>query len=483
MVINCRSSGTVSIGEECAVVGVYTSDKNSLCSYLHNGLAALQHRGQESVGVSVYAGKMMTLKTMGLVSESTIFSEKIKGNLGIGHNRYSTTGRSNIENAQPIETISKNGVEYSFAFNGNVGNYFELKEKLMRKFNFTTTSDAELLAYMLGRDLGEKGVWEIYRDAAPSIHGSYSALMLIGGDRPMVAAIRDPLGFKPLCIGKNSDGYFIASESVAFADCYIGAKLIRDVEPGEVIIIDESGLKSRRVFNSSRHAHCMFEWVYFARPDSIIEGIPVWKVRERLGELLADEEHGFDADYVIPVPDSGRGAASGYARASGIPQREGFQKDRYLDRRTFIMPSQGERESFLTKKLNTIPSAIRDQVIVLVDDSIVRGTSMKGMIDGLKKAGVKGVHLRVSCPPIIDWCPYGVDFYQEELIARKYADRSHEEVCRLVGEELGVNSLHYNLAANLLKAIGLPREQLCLGCLTQEYPEPITVTHKRDRKQ
>jgi amidophosphoribosyltransferase len=318
--------------------------------------------------------------------------------------------------------------------------------------------------------LGKININDVYKDFALLIDGSYSLTALVEDKKPILTAIRDPLGFKPLCIGENKDGYFIASESVAFSEPYIDARFVRDVNPGEAIIIDHDGLHSNQIFKSERHAHCMFEWVYFSRPDSVIEGVPVYKVRKKLGEYLVKEAY-IEADYVIPIPDSGRGAAIGYSQKSKIPLEEGFQLDRYQYQRIFILPEQTEREKKATKKLNVLPSAVKGKKIVIVDDSIVRGTNMRKMcISKLRKAGAKEIHVRVSCPPLVDRCPYGIDFHQGELIASKHIGKDHKEICKKVGNELGADSLYYNTIQDLINSLGLPKEELCLGCLTSNYP-------------
>ena len=457
--------------ERCAVVGVRTFKELNILNYLYEGLSALQHRGQESVGISIYSQGIASYYSMGLVSESTIFSNLITGTLAIGHNRYSTTGSSTLENAQPVQMKSKYGVDYSFAFNGNIRNFQELQKEYKDESLPPSDSDSILMAHLLGNELGGEPLEETFKRIAPKIDGAYSIVMLIGGSNPRLVAIRDPLGFRPLCIGKNGDGYFIASESAAFSEPYMNVRFVRDVEPGEIITLNGNDIESKRVFKSNRYSHCMFEWVYFSRPDSVIDGIPVYDVREKLGKHLASDSF-VDADLVIPVPDSGRGAAVGYSFVSGTPLREGFQLDRYKYRRIFIMPEQSEREKKAMKKLNVIESAINGKRVVVIDDSIVRGTNMKNMvINKLRKAGAKQIHVRISCPPLMDRCPYGVDFHRGELIASKYDGDKHLEISKQVGDELGADSLYYNTLQNLLNSIGLPVHKLCIRCLTGKFSE------------
>ena len=468
--------------EYCGVIGVFTSNPKKLMPYLYEGLCAVQHRGQEAVGISVFNGELKTYKSKGLVSESKIFELDDVGTIGIGHTRYSTTGNTSLHNAHPVELTSKYGLKYSFAFNGNIGNYEELMQKIDKQ-KFDTTCDAEVLGYALGENLPKIDVNEHFRLNGEMIKGAFAGVMLMTGDNPQLIAIRDPYGFRPLCIGKTDDAYFVSSESVAFSDSYMGGELIRDVKPGEVVTIDETGIKSNQVFSLNRQALCMFEYVYFSRPDSIINNIPVYEAREKLGRLLA-RDYPVDGDVVIPVPDSGRSAATGYAIESGIPLKEGFQKDRYRYRRSFILDDNNERMSVAKKKLNPMSFMIKDKKVIVVDDSIVRGVNASFVKD-LKNAGAKEVHVRISCPPIIEWCPYGIDFYRGELIARKYWEKKekHEEICNSVSKEIGADSVYYNTLDNLVEALGMFKSDLCTACLTAEYPHKIEIQTKSQRKR
>lgn len=457
--------------EHCAVIGVAVQDEAQLLSDLYEGLSALQHRGQESVGISFFDRSIHTRKSMGLTYESKIFHDSIQGSLGIGHERYSTTGRSILANAQPLEMKSKSNVTYAFAFNGNVKNFLYLKSKTGYREVYSDDSDVELLSFLFGRELGSQTPEEIYRHIAPQIDGSYSALMLIEGKQPQLIAFRDPLGIRPLSIGRRDHDHFVASESVAFSDCYLDAQFLRDIQPGEMVTLSEGELSACQIFTCPFHAHCMFEWVYFARMDSVLEGIPVYQVRERLGACLA-EAADIEADMVVPVPDSGRSAAAGYARAANIPLYEVFQVDRYTYRRIFIMPDQTQRVQKAGKKLNILPLAVQGKRVVVVDDSIVRGTNMRNMvINKLQHAGASEVHVRISCPPLIDRCPYGVDFHQGELLASQYRDLPHLELCDKIRKELDATTVYYNTLSDLVRSIGLNREELCMGCLTGIYPQ------------
>ena len=442
------------IKDACGVVGAYSSIDVSM--RIFDCLIALQHRGQESAGIATYKGTegIRLHKSMGLVPE--VFNPSVlrslRGTVGIGHVRYSTAGESNPTNSQPYLAQDP---DFAIAMNGNISNYLDLKKALPDR-TFDTTSDLELVAHLLSISLREKDDWfRAIGDAMEKLIGAFSLVILT--EKGELISVRDSLGIRPLCLGRVDDTYVIASETSGLDS--LGARLIRDVEPGEVVLIDKGGLQTR-LLDLQRHAHCMFEWVYFARADSVVEGISVHKVRERLGRNLA-REHPADADIVVPVPDSGRSAASGFAMESGIPLFEGFIKNRYLGR-TFIMPHQNEREERL--KFNPIKTVVKGRGVVLVDDSIVRGTTLPKLVNLLKNAGAREVHVRISCPPLRFPCLYGIDFPTfEELIASK---RSEEEIRKRVGAD----SLYYQSLDGLIEAIGLSREELCLACLTGKYP-------------
>jgi len=399
---------------------------------------------------------------MGLVSE--VFTRRVLANLigfrGIGHVRYSTTGYSKKKETQPY-CMYLTGINFAIAFNGNIANSGRLKKELEDKGHFfETDTDTELIAKYITTFMLENG-----RDLVGAIQklmyildGGYSILIVT--ERGHILAFRDPYGYRPLVFGKQQDGSMVfASETVALDTT--GAQYIDTVNPGEVIVVTNVGYERLQLIETTRHAHCQFEYVYFSRPDSEMEGFSVYEVRKRLGRKLA-ELYPVEADVVIPVPDSGRTAASGYSEASGIPLSEGLIKNRYVHR-TFIMPRQREREKAVRLKMNPIPHVLSGKRIVLVDDSIVRGTSMKHIVSLLRKAGAKEVHVRISCPPIISPCFCGIDFQRiEELIRGK---TSLEETRKIIGAD----SLEYMTIDGLVEAIGLGHTELCLSCLTGEY--------------
>jgi amidophosphoribosyltransferase len=475
--------------EGCGIFAAWVGNEAKLYDILHSGISALQHRGQESCGVSFLEKGIKTKKRMGLVAK--LFEDEevrgLRGKAGIAHVRYSTFGRRSLKNAQPFEKVSNYGVRYSLAFNGNIVNYWELRKGLEKEgYKFKGTGDGELLAILFGKDLGKLSLLEIYRDVHPRILGSYSCVMLIDDKKPKIAAFRDPLGFKPLCLGKGEGGWVVSSESVSIDYLnHLGGKyrLLRDVEPGEVLLIDEK-LESEQVVSSPKHWHCMFEWVYFARPESLIEGKLVYQVRKKLGEELAKNQ--VEAEIAIPIPDSGRSAAIGFSSGSGIRFEEGFIKDRYNALRTFIMPEQRDREKATRKKLNPISKVFEGKKVAVIDDSIVRGTSMKTYVKELKDHGAREVHLKISCPPLIFECKFGVDFYNDELVARKVLKRlgryDHSKICEGVAREIGADSLFYNKLESLISCIGLPKEELCLACLTGEYPFKSKERRKEEVK-
>lgn len=452
--------------DKCGILGAYSRKKTGdVTSQIYYGLYSLQHRGQESAGISTFNGKeMSTHKGMGLVCD--VFNngnfDDLAGNKGIGHVRYSTTGKSLIENSQPFISEFKSGY-IAIAHNGDIINSMELRRKLEGEGRiFYSTTDSEVICHLLIKEYSENGdIVRSMQNISKQLIGSYSLVILINDD---LIVVRDPLGIKPLSLGKTDDTTLVASESVAFD--VIGAKKIRDVEPGEILLINDD-IKSYSMPEKGNkpRSHCMFEYVYFARPDSILDGHDVYDVRLNIGRSL-HQEHAVDADVVMPVPDSAITAAIGYSRESGLPYGEGLIKNRYVGR-TFIMPSQEDRETSVKLKMNPIKSELEGKRIVLVDDSVVRGTTSKSLVDVLREAGAKEIHLRVGCPPITSPCYYGIAMAtKKELIA---SDKKVKEIEKV----LGVDSLGYLSIESLIKCIGIEKEHLCTGCLTGEYPTAL----------
>jgi amidophosphoribosyltransferase len=449
--------------EECGVVGVsYSNDAPSALS-IYYALYALQHRGQESAGIAVHDGTLVsTLKGMGLVPD--VFNrgdiQKLKGSVGIGHVRYSTTGSSKIENCQPLLVSFKSGT-IAIAHNGNLVNSRELRTELEKEGRiFLSDSDTEVIAHLLVKKLMHSDFDEAVRDLMKRLVGSYSLVILV--DNTLVA-IRDPLGIKPLCLGHIDNGYMVASESAAID--ILNGVFIRDIAPGEMLIIKNGGYESKQLVRSKNSAHCVFEYIYFARPDSVIDGKLVYNVRMQIGKTLFSE-HPAKADIVSPVPDSGITAAIGFSKRSGIDYMEGLMKNRYIGR-TFIMPGQDMRETAVRLKLNTIKPNIEGKNVVLVDDSIVRGTTSRRIIDLMRKSGARELHMRVASPPIISPCYLGIDMAtREELIAAHKAVKGVEAV-------INADSLGFISIDGLVSSIGIPKDDLCLGCLTGAYPVEI----------
>ena len=440
--------------EKCAVFGI-RSNRNVFDS-VYYGLYSLQHRGQESAGMALYHDDEIHVhKGMGLVS--SVFKDAFfEGKIGIGHVRYSTQGDTQIENSQPI-TIRYGMGSLAIAHNGHLINGFELKEKLKNKGAiFTTDTDTEVIAHLIAREHMKSGDFiEGVGGAMKKMLGSYS-LTILKDD--LVVAVRDPYGFRPLAYAKDEHSEIVASESCALDS--LGCSVIRDVKPGEILVLGDK-TASRRI-SRDKSSVCMFEYVYFARADSIIDGISVYDVRKKLGVNLYKAAP-VEADLVTAVPDSGITAAIGYARASGIPYGESLIKNRYLGR-TFIMPHQEEREKGVRIKLNPIRSEIEGKRIILIDDSIVRGTTIKKLINQLRGAGALQVHVRISCPPILNPCFYGIDMQtSDQFIARKM---KVEEIRK----EIGADSLVYNSIEDLIDAIGLSADKMCMACLNGEYP-------------
>lgn len=448
------------MNESCGVVGISLRDRD-VFPFLYYSLRALQHRGQESAGIAIYSDDgIKEHRGMGLVSQ--VFNRVyLSGSIGIGHVRYSTQGSSTIKNAQPIVMHTKFGV-LALAHNGEIVNARVLREKLTENgHTFVAETDSEVVAKLFSIEISRCGDLILgIRRAMRKLRGSYSLAVLINN---RLFGIRDPLGIKPLCLGKLQNGYGVASESVAFD--VIDGELIRDVRPGEIVEITSAGITSHSVVNRNFHAHCMFEFVYFARADSIIEGKCVYEIRKRLGRILAEEQPA-EGDFVVPVPDSGRAQALGYSERTGIPFAEGIMKNRYVER-TFIMPYQEDRSVGIKLKLNPVRSVIHGKRIILVDDSIVRGNTMLKIVNMLRKAGAKEVHVRIGCPPIISPCYLGIDMKDEsEFLA---ANRTIPEIAR----EINADSVGYLSVDGLVEAIGIPKKNLCLGCVTGKYPLKI----------
>ncbi|MCD1293415.1 amidophosphoribosyltransferase [Methanocella sp. CWC-04] len=451
--------------DKCGVVGVWfdeNKNRDAAAIYIYYALQALQHRGQESSGIAVSNGtSILSDKGMGLVTDyfNRDRLQKLAGYAGIGHVRYSTTGGSRAENCQPFMVSYKNGT-LAIAHNGNLVNYRELKKELEADGRiFISDSDTEVIAHLLVKQLLKNDLETAVRETMKKLVGSYSLVILVDGK---VIGVRDPLGFKPLCIGHIDNGYVLASESAAIDT--LNGELIRDVAPGEMVILNDR-IESYRLCRAKNHAHCMFEFVYFARPDSILDGRLVYNVRHRIGEVLA-EECPTKADIVSPVPDSGITSAIGYSNASSVNYSECLIKNRYVGR-TFIMPSQELRETAVRLKLNTVRSNIEGKSIILIDDSIVRGTTSRRIIDLIRRGGAKEVHARIGSPPIISPCYLGIDMAtREELIAAYKSVKGVEFM-------IGADSLYYISLDGLVKAIGINKEDLCTGCLTGVYPVEI----------
>ncbi len=450
--------------EECGVFGMYDLDGNDVASTIYYGLFALQHRGQESCGIAVSdtngPRKADLLKGMGLVHE--VFHHdnlaKLKGNIGVGHCRYSTAGDSIPSNAQPLVLNYVKGT-LMMAHNGNLINANELREELAYTGAiFQTTIDSEVIAYHIARErIKTKTAEQAVANAMKKIKGAYA--LVVSSPRKLIGA-RDPYGFKPLCIGKRDNAYILASESCALDT--VDAEFVRDVEPGEIVMIDKDGIRSDKslCLKPEEQARCVFEYIYFSRPDSYFDGMSVYHSRIMAGKFLAIDSP-VEADVVIGVPESGNAAAMGYAMQSGIPYGTAFVKNSYVGR-TFIKPQQKSRESSVRVKLNVLKEAVDGKRVVMIDDSIVRGTTSDRIVQMLKDAGATEVHVRISSPPFISECYFGTDVPNKELLIAY--NRSVEEIRQIIGCE----SLAYLNIDRLIEISG--GKSICTGCFTGKYP-------------
>ena len=459
--------------EECGVFGVLTRSGEDVVPMTYRALYALQHRGQESCGIAINDDGVITgYKDVGLVNE--VFTEDVmrrlpRGQMAVGHCRYGTTGGRTRENAQPIVIRHIKG-GMALAHNGNLTNASELRTELeLGGAIFSSTSDSEVISYVITRErLRTSSIEEAVCSAMDYLKGAYSLAVM--SPRKLIAA-RDPMGFRPLCIGELEDGWAIASESCALDS--IGAKFLRDVEPGEIVTISRDGIESDRSHCGGKTAECVFEFIYFARPDSVIDGSCVHTARQRAGAFLA-LEHPVQADVVIGVPDSGLDAALGYAKQSGIPYGVGFVKNKYIGR-TFIQPGQTSRENAVRIKLNVIASTVRDKRVILVDDSIVRGTTIARIVELLREAGAKEVHVRLSAPPFLYPCYFGTDIdSRDNLIA---AQHSIEEIREIIG----VDSIGYLSTENVYKLADNAHLGFCAACFTGDYPCEIPKKAAKSR--
>ncbi len=445
--------------EACGVFGVFGHKNAAKLTYF--GLYALQHRGQESAGIVSSTGKSIyEHKAMGLVPETFTESilNKLHGHIALGHVRYSTTGSSVVKNAQPF-VISHAGKTLAISHNGNLTNAKEIRNELEKKGSiFQTTMDSEIIIHLLTQNI-QRGIEEAVVKAASRIEGAYSCVLMT---EDKLIAFRDPNGFRPLCLGLLDEGYIVASETCALD--LIEAQYIRDIDPGEILIIDKDKLKSIKPFPERRKTFCIFEYIYFARPDSNIFGQNVYAVRKRLGKRLA-REYPVKADFAMPFPDSGNYAALGFCQESGIPLEMGVIRNHYVGR-TFIEPTQSMRDFGVKVKLNPVREILNQKRIVIVEDSIIRGTTSKMRIKTLREAGAWEIHMVISCPPHRHPCCYGIDFSTKgELIA---SEHSVEEIKNFIG----LDGLFYLSLSGMLEATGLQEDNFCLACFTGNYPIP-----------
>lgn len=456
--------------ENCGIIGVFGIP--DAAQLVHLGLYALQHRGQESAGVVASDGREIhSVKGLGLTSEAINPADlrRLDGHIAVGHVRYSTTGRKRVQNIQPLVTEYSRNIS-AIAHNGNLTNARSLREEYQSRGSiFQTSTDSEIVVHLLA-DPRHRQSDDSLAAALGRLRGAYSLILM---DRSTLLAARDPHGFRPLCLGRLDEGYVVASETCAFD--LLGAEYLREVEPGEILRFSDEGMKSSHFVPAAERelSRCIFEYIYFARPDSIVFGEPVHRVRVELGRNLARSRPA-EADIVSPVPDSGNSAALGYSRESGIPLDTAFVRNHYVGR-TFITPAEESRTSKVRIKLNVVPDVVRGKRVVVVDDSIVRGTTSRARIHTLREAGAKEVHLRISAPPICSPCFYGIDFpLAGELIA---SDKS----VRQIEDFLGVDSLGYQTLDGLAASVPDGRDTYCMACFTGTYPVKPEEDMKKHR--
>ncbi|MDY6878989.1 MAG: amidophosphoribosyltransferase [Desulfatiglans sp.] len=453
--------------EECGIFAIQDHEEAAKMTYF--GLYALQHRGQESAGIVSSDGKCFyEHKAMGLVpdvfNENTL--EKLEGHTALGHVRYSTTGNSLLVNAQPF-SIQHSGLSLAIAHNGNLVNARQIRSEMEAQGSiFQTSMDSEVVLHLVAKSMKE-GIHQALIHTMNQIKGAYSIVIMIG---KTLIAIRDPNGFRPLSLGRLNSGYVVSSETCAFD--LVEAEFVRDVEPGEIVIINEEGLTSIPSGLKPRKSQCIFELIYFSRPDSDVFGQNVYLFRKKQGQLLA-KEYPLDVDLVMPFPDSGNYAAIGYAQASGYPLEMGVIRNHYVGR-TFIQPSQSMRDFGVKVKLNPVKELLKNQRVLIIEDSIIRGTTARTRVKTLRKIGAREVHMLVSCPPHCFPCQYGIDFSSKgELIA---AYKSVEEI----RDFAGLDSLGYLSITNLVKASHLPKDEFCFACFDGKYPVAIDETFSKD---
>ncbi|MCI4331096.1 MAG: amidophosphoribosyltransferase [Thermoplasmata archaeon] len=462
----------MAVHEFCGVVGVSLQGKGA-APYLYRGLRALQHRGQESAGIATSShGVLHHRKGMGLVHE--VFDrevlEYLRGPVGIGHVRYSTTGTSDLENAQPL-VLKLRDEDAAFAHNGDIVNFERVRRRLQAQgIEFLGSADSETMAQLISVEFGRtRDLDAAIRRACGELIGGYAVVMLVGH---RVVGFRDPLGIRPLVLGSLDGGFAVASESVALE--LMGGKLIRDIAPGEVVVLERGQIThTSQVPTPGETAHCMFEYVYFSRPDSVMQGQSIYEVRHRIGQTLAREAPA-EAEIVIPVPDSSRPQALGFSEVSGIPYAEGLIKNRFVER-TFILPDQKRREEEVRVKLHPVPGMLKGKRVVLIDDSIVRGTTLREIVGMVRAAGATHVDVRIGCPPIVAPCYFGVDMKERKALVA--FDRTEEEVAQIIGAD----SVRYLSIPGLVGAVGIRQDGLCMGCLTARYP--VEVPEERVRFQ
>lgn len=472
----------------CGVLGIVLKDgaEGQMTEYAKRGMNVLNHRGPQACGIAYldeFQGILRQRRFPGLVKDSKMFANGLRSGHLLGHTRYATSSSAKTRsNIQPIAFRPAEGIHFAIAHNGNIANDAELKAPLRNGRGVKEMSDTRVLGLTLAQNLRMDGdeIASSLKKSLEGIVGSYSIALLVAGTKPSIIATRDKFGYMPLCFGENKHGYFVASESVAFGIKYLNADY-KEIKPGEIIVMEKHGYRSYQLFESPQIQPCMFQFVYMCRPETVFAGVHVYEARERLGIKIA-QNYRPDVDCIVGIPDSGTAASYGYIKASGMPPALGLVKDRYESGRAFMGDNNEHRKRTVSTKLNIDARVVQGKRILLIDDSLVRGITLKQMTLELRAAGAAEIHIALACPPIISQCFYGVDIYNEQLAARPLRLLDQQAINSRMAKVVGADSLYYTTLTDLMEAIGLQQNSLCVSCLTGKYMQNVTFQSAEERR-